>query len=175
MMRNRNRFYQHSFIFFIAVVCVALALSGCEPLRKKFTRKSKKERADSSAESQPILAPEDYPEKPFDPLKEYKYRYSMWNVWYKDYLMAAEDGVSDKRQVYILNQMIAQLEEMEKNLTEDKRKELSQVEEKLQRTVQNFKTPGPMRNSFTTKDEVSAVDKDIRNRFNPAGIEKSLK
>ena len=115
MISIKDRCRQTFFLVFIGLMGVSFIFSGCEPLRKKFTRKSKKERATSVA-ALPILEPEEYPDKPFDPLKEYSYRYSMWNVWYKDYLMATEENTSDKRQSYILSQMAVQLDEMQKLL-----------------------------------------------------------
>ena len=174
-MKSRTRaFYRMAFFSCIGLLCVALSLSGCEPLRKKFTRKNKKERAESTA-SLPILEPEDYPDKPYDPLKEYKYHYSMWNVWYKDYLMTMEENASDKRQVYLLNQMAAQLDEMELLLAADKQQEFAQVKLSLQQVVESFKTSAPLRSAYITKSKVTAVDKKIRDHFRPEDVQNSLK
>ena len=89
--------------------------------------------------------------------------------------MATEENTSDKRQVYLLNQMVVQLDEMQKLLAVDKHRELGRVEGKLQQVVENFKTPSPMRDSFTMKSKIMAIDREIRNHFSPEEMQKSLK
>lgn len=173
MISSTRKSCQIFSLILAGLVCVSLSLSGCEPLRKKFTRKSKKERT-VSTETVPILDPEDYPDKPFDPYKEYKYRYSMWNVWYKDYLMATEENTSDKRQSYILGQMVVQLDEMQKLLAAEKQQALEKEKGQLQQVVEDFKTPSPLRNAYIIKSKVMLIDKHIRRDFRPGDVQKSL-
>src|SRR3989338_1218458 len=110
----------------VVAVCAAVVFSGCEPLRKKFVRQKKKD-ASAATEVVPILQPEVYPEKVFDPVKQYKQHYGLWGVWHKDYLSILEDNGSDKRQIYVLTQMAAQLEKMENLLAGEKKQGLKQL------------------------------------------------
>lgn len=157
----------------VCVVCIAVVFSGCEPLRKKFVRQKKK---DGSATTGivPVLTPEVYPEKVFDPAKEYKQHYGLWGVWYKDYLSILEESGSDKRQRYVLTQMFAQLEKMEKLLADDRKQGLTQLKNDLQSVVDMMKTPAVMREDSVVEGEVRSIDDRLRNNFDIEQVQDAL-
>ena len=158
---------------FVLVLSVAVMSNGCEPLRKKFVRQKKKD-ASASSEAVPILTPEVYPEKVFDPLKEYKQHYGLWGVWYKDYVSIAEEGGSDKRQRYVLTQMFTELEKMEKLIVDEKKSGLTQLKNDLQGVLDIMKTPAVMREDSTVQGKVRAIDDRLRNNFDIERVQDAL-
>jgi len=111
---------------FICSLCVVfLAISGCTPLRKKFTRKKKDKQANQKFI--PVLDPIDYPEKVYSAAEKYKYHYSLWKVWNKDLLQVLERNGSEKRQKYLLDQAIVQLKEMQNSLSDEKKAGFAQL------------------------------------------------
>lgn len=155
------------------VVLAAVLLSGCEPLRKKFIRQKKKGAEDSSVT--PILEPYVYPEKAFDPTREYKHHYNMWGVWYKEFVIALEEKASEKRQRYLLSQMMAQLEGMDQLLTDEKRMELKELRNGLQELLDRFNTPSLMREGTQIKRNVMTLDRRLRENFRLKDVEKNLR
>ena len=153
-----------SFICFLCMVF--LTLSGCAPLRKKFTRQKKKDRQ-ADPRFIPVLDPIDYPEKIYSAEEKYKYHYSLWKVWDKDFLQVLERDGSGKRQKYLLSQSIEQLEEMQILLNDAKQAELKGLIGKLEIVRQNYDKPSSMRNKFSIRSKVERNAKKIRNGFSP--------
>lgn len=158
---------------FTLIVCVAVMSGGCEPLRKKFVRQKKKD-ASASTEAVPLLTPEVYPEKVFDPVREYKQHYGLWGVWYKDYFSILEENGSDKRQRYVLTQMFTQLEKMEGLLADEKRSGLTQLKNDLQSVVDMMKTPAVMREDSVVEGKVRSIDDRLRNNFDIEQVQDAL-
>src|SRR3990167_5723451 len=121
---RRNERYL-SVLSILVVLCVlTVSVGGCTSLRKKFTRK-KKEKTNEQA-FVPVLDPVDYPPPSVSPEERYRYNYSLWKVWYRDLVKNIDAKESDKNQKYLVGQIIAQLEEMKKWVSEAKQKELSE-------------------------------------------------
>ena len=155
--------------------CLLMAcflLSSCEPLRKKFTRKKKAEKEET--EMIPVLEPIDYPKSSYSVPKEYKYHFSLLKVWQTDLLTALQENTSQKRQLYILDQMVAQLEEMKKLMVEEKQKGVSQIVTSLQSIRNDLAQPTPLRNTFVIKKNIETISRQIRKDYNFETIEKSL-
>ena len=91
-------------------------------MRKKFTRKKKDK--EESEKFIPVLEPVDYPQKTYSSQERYKQHYSLWQVWNRDLIQAIQKEDSDKRQKYLLGQMIERLEAMKEVLADEKQKEL---------------------------------------------------
>lgn len=158
---------------FVLVLCAAVIFSGCEPLRKKFVRQKKKD-ASASKEAVPVLQPEVYPEKVYDPVKKYKQHYGLWGVWYKDYLSILEEDGSDKRQVYVLTQMAVQLENLEKLLADEQKPGLTQLRNDLQGVLDTMKTPAVMRESSAIQSKMRSIDDRLRNNFDIEHVQDGL-
>jgi len=158
-------------LFFILALTIFLN-AGCEPLRKKFTRKKKAK--DLSEEVIPVLQPVDYPKAQGDPQKAYKQHFSLWKVWHKDFLTVLSEGGSQKRKLYIMDQLLAQLEELSLFLDEGKRKELQTLKREVnflrdEIAGQSFKT-----SAFSMKKKLMGVDKKIREQFNWEAVQNSI-
>jgi len=168
-MRYKKYKSQHflSVSTFICCLCVlALTVSGCTPLRRKFTRKKKKDR-ELSQKFIPILEPVDYPKKVYSSRERYKHHYSLWRVWDRDLLQTIERHGSDKRQKYLLGQVIEQLEEMRKLLADEKQVELTGLIDNFQDVRQVYEKPVAMRNKFSIRKKIELNAKKIRNGFAP--------
>src|SRR5437899_1682173 len=113
---NNSRSSLKAFLFFSLILVFLISSLGCEPLRKKFVRQKKKEQKE---EFEPVLDPIDYPAAVHSPTQDYKHAYGLWKVWNKELLQEIETNDNEKRQVYLLNESIEQLEAMEKLVQEN--------------------------------------------------------
>jgi len=162
---NRKRVFPG--LVYICCFCVlVLTTSSCEPLRRKFTRKKKKDRGESQ-KFIPVLEPVDYPEKTYSSLEKYKHHYSLWKVWDRDLLQTIESGGSDKRQKYLLGQAIEQLEGMNKLLADEKKTGFTPLIDDLREVGQVYERPVSMRNKFSIKKKIERNSRKIRNGFAP--------
>ena len=148
-------------------LCVlALLVSGCQPLRKKFTRKKKVEKEDSG-KLIPVLDPIDYPKKIYSAVEEYSQHYSLWKVWDKDILQSIDRGESDKRQKYILGQVLGELDEMSVFLTDDRKAKFQEAIDKVRDIEKEYNKAAAMRGKFAIKKKLSSISKVIRNEYSP--------
>ena len=155
----------------ILVSAVVITSSGCEPLRKKFVRQKKK---DQKEEFVPVLDPIDYPATVYSPENEYKKAYGLWKVWNKEFLYEIETGENDKRQLYLLNEGIAQLEEMKKVVRVEKQAKLVQVISVLGSLREQYDMSALVRRSSAIKRTVEQNAKIILNELNPIVMKDSL-
>ncbi len=155
----------------IVLIVISVMTTGCEPLRKKFTRKKKEDRKQSQ---ELILEPQEYPEKAFDAMREYKLHFGLWKVWYKEFLTSLYENQSDKRQMYALNQALIQVEEMEKILIPDGRAQINKLKQEVLLVMEEFKKPEALRNELKIRHKMSVVDDGIRNKLNPQKVDGFL-
>jgi dsDNA-binding SOS-regulon protein len=108
------------FVLFILCVCGVSLLTGCESLRKKFTRKKK------STETQEvmIITPRDYSAHPFTSDVLYKQYFIYWKSWNQELITSLTDGSSYKKVLDCVDQSLVNIKKMETYLKEDKAKEL---------------------------------------------------
>jgi len=151
--------------FFFLSIFILTTLS-CQPLRRKFTRKKKKDR--HGPQFIPVLDPIDYADKVQSSEERYRYHYSLWKVWEKDLLSFIEAKGSDKKQKYLLEQLINQLEEMNKWLVEEKQKELRDIIKEYINLRKVYTRPNSMRNIYSLKRKLRLSGKKIRIRFKPS-------
>jgi hypothetical protein len=161
----------HRSLVVLLVLTVAVS-AGCEPLRKKFTRQ-KKEGAEG-VEMMPILDPIDYPEPVKNTANLYRQHYSLWQVWLRDFSTAMQEGYADKKIIYDLNQMIIQLQEMQKLVEGDKQVLLKGYEGRLEKIKGRFADPSGMRNNAQLQQNVESVGKEMRQNFRFQAIEANL-
>lgn len=167
MNDKRNVKFCFPAVLFICCLCIlTLTANGCAPLRKKFIRK-KKQDAEQARQFIPVLEPEDYPEQYHSPEEQYRHHYSLWKVWHKDLLQAVESNGSDKRQLYLLNQTIEQLEEMGQWLAAGKQAEFMAIVEETRVMREDYNKPALMRNKNVMKDKIELNAKKIRKNFVP--------
>ena len=161
-------------IYFVCFLFMtAIFLEGCEPLRKKFTRKKKK--ASIEDETVPILEPIDYPQKVYSPAETYKHHYSLWQVWNNELQSIILDNTNRKRKIYFVDQIIVNLEVMKNLIAEEKQTSLISSLERLRQVKSDLEAPVPTRNLSALKRELAVIDKDIRNGYKFSSVENALK
>ena len=153
------------------MLCAILLLGGgCQPLRKKFIRQKKKQQVE---EANPILTPIDYAPAQVSAKERYEHHYALWRVWHRDLAqeMMERENTFSKRQLYLLEEEIAQLEEMKKWVVPQKQEALNLRMEKLYKIRETLQRPLFDRENLTVKRQLDRLDKDIRQNFKPQVME----
>ena len=104
----------------ILVLAAVLALSGCETLRRKFSRRKTRK----AAEETMIVAPRDYSEHPFPNDVLYQQYFTYWKAWNQEWVGSLTDKDSLKKIASCGEQTLVNLEKMATYLREEKRGEL---------------------------------------------------
>ena len=156
--RKRERFC------FAAISCVVIfiflaSVTGCEPLRKKFTRQKKKVQ---ESEEIPILEPIEYPKTVMTAESLYKRSYSFWKAWQKDLSDSIVNSTSSKRQLYLLNQVISNLVQMQALLVPERQQGLKDIIVRFQKIQSEIKSPVPMRAATSLKTDIDLLEKRVR-------------
>lgn len=159
-----------------AISCVLIflfvaSLTGCEPLRKKFTR-TKKQTVET--EEIPVLEPIEYPKQILTPQDLYKKHYNLWKAWQKELSDSIVETASRKRQLYLFNQILSNLAQMQQLLIEDKAASLKDLMTKYKRIQVGIESPVPQRAATSVKMELDSLDKKVRHDYSFEKIESSL-
>jgi hypothetical protein len=152
-------------------VVIGSVTSGCEPLRKKFTRKKQAQKEDAFI---PVLEPEDYPEPTYTSQDLYQQHYSLWRVWYKDLVTALAENDSDKRQRYTLLETVSQLQKMSELIKGEKKAGLEKVIAELKEIGEELGLPKQMRNMSAIRLSVRNIEKEVRNEYQLEGVKDSF-
>ncbi len=161
-----------SLAMIVGFIYIMLSLQGCEPLRKKFTRHKKGEA--QQQEYEPILDPIDYPAKVYDPQADYAYRHSLFRVWEKELSAGIQDRVSAKRLQYLVNNILVQLEEMSKLVTDDKKPALASATQNFQALLQTVSQPSQFYNLRDVGIDVEKAARPILNDYKPQLMEGKI-
>ena len=156
----------------VVVWCLGISLlcTGCESLRKKFTRQKKKEDA-ASEKFIPVLEPEEYPSKEHNPLAAYKYHYDLYKVWHRDLEATIEDNMTDKRQKYSYKNLLKHVTAMEQLLSGPRQEGLTALRRQLEKMGPEFEKPAVMRNFSSVSNQLRLIGKEIRKNYQPQDIE----
>ncbi len=161
----------------LIVVCCLLTFifsaAGCEPLRKKFVRKKKKDKDEMQAFI-PVLEPEEYAVKVYTPEERYRQHYSLWRAWNDEFLSTVQEmesdrqgRSSDKKQKYLLGQIISQLQEMSPWVQAAQQQELQAIRDVLNALLARYEKPPEMRNMSAIRKDVETNAKKVRLQLNP--------
>lgn len=151
-------------MFTVCLLVAAVSLSGCEPLRKKFTRKKKE---DKKEELNPILDPIDYPPSRISADEKYRYYYSLWQVWNKDLLQMIGEPTMDKRKNYLLGQITQQLEEMKHWIPEAHAPKIGEALSAYDKLAKEMEKPEMMRSITTMEMRLRRAESFIKNELKP--------
>ncbi len=125
MIKGRSSILRFIFMIFLFYF-LSFSLCGCETLRKKFTRKSKRE----PEVEEPVLSPEEYnPEFEKDIL--YRNYFVYWRSWQDELAAALDAGLSHKKQIDCVYHAVMNVEKMRTFLNQDRQKELDVYIEEL--------------------------------------------
>jgi hypothetical protein len=125
------------------LICVFL-LTGCESLRKKFTRKRK----NVETEEPMVIAPRDYSAHPFPSDVLYKQYFVYWKSWNQELVVSLNDLASYKKIVDCVEQSLVNLKKMQSYLNEAKAVEIEvyiKKTEDLKATIERVKNLPPVR------------------------------
>ncbi|MFH1997023.1 MAG: hypothetical protein ABIJ27_08575 [Candidatus Omnitrophota bacterium] len=107
--------YGKKLIAVILIMIIALDLSGCAGLRKKFTRKRKPVKKRPA----PVQTRE-YKRKPTKEL--YERHYVFWKTWHDELIQKV--GMNEKKDMRCIEEIIANLSDLKDMLDEEKAKEM---------------------------------------------------
>ncbi len=161
-------------VFICLFLMLAIVSSGCEPLRKKFTRQKKKDK-EISQEFVPILEPEEYPAKVHTPQELYSRHYSLWQAWQKELTDSLVNNQNRKRQLYLFDQVIKELEEMQKYVGEEMQSGLSGVLNDLKKVYADMQLAVPLANASSWQRDIESISKKIRQTYAFNKIKDDLK
>ena len=162
-----NRFFNRRVLVTLAtMLIVVVSLSSCETLKKKFTRK-KKASQNESAEFQPVLEPQDYPEPAQDPVRNYQQHYRMVKAWYRDLWTAIDDRSSGPHVKYTLKQIYSHMEEMAKLVDPAKQQELQKLKDLLAYYAGSLESSWQARNVSRIQSDLRAFDRQLRRELRP--------
>ncbi len=169
-LRVGSRFYSVFLMIFLG--SFILSSIGCEPLRKKFVRQKKKD--ENAQQFIPVLDPIDYPAAVYSAEEGYRKHYSLWRVWHKELMVSLDEQGIDRRQKYLVGQLVTQLSEMSKFVTEEKQKGLKDLSDTLFEVQEELEKPSGMRNMYSIKRKIEQSDKKMLNEFNPKVLENDF-
>ena len=160
---------------FQLVLCLLLVVvmaSGCETLRKKFTRKKKEDKKEKFI---PVLDPIDYPKALESPEEQYGFHYSMRAVWQNNLMDALnEKNDNPKRIQNFWEQTKTQMNAMSDWLSPEKKAEFHVLLEEAEALSREFDKPAVMRENALLRNKLMALDKKIRRNFNLKEMEGHL-
>ncbi len=156
----------------VGLMFVATIFQGCEPLRKKFTRQKKEEEAQAE---EPILDPIDYPAKVYDPKADYKYRFSLFHIYQKEFSSAVDDLENKKRLKYFSDSALIQLEEMQRLVTDDKKNGLEKAIKGFKEVSKTLDLPEQLFNTRDLKRQVENFAKPILADYTPRKMTDNIK
>ncbi|MDD5019392.1 MAG: hypothetical protein PHH75_06010 [Candidatus Omnitrophica bacterium] len=155
------------------VLMFVLQVSGCETLRKKFTRKRKTK----STNEEMIVSPRDYSAHPFPNHVMYKQYFVYWKSWNQELVTALNDRASDKKVLECVDQALVNLKKMATYLEDKQAAALSgyiQKTETLKTRVHAMPGLPPAETNrfrYTAERILSSVNRE----FDPTRMKAHLK
>ncbi|MBL7068965.1 MAG: hypothetical protein ISS34_03835 [Candidatus Omnitrophica bacterium] len=151
----------------VLIAAVALQLTGCEAVQRKFTRKKKREplrprfyRAGES-ETRPHL-------------ELYIMHYAYWKSWHGEMTIGSTDNA--KRNIMACDEMVSHLDDMKKHLLEEKAEELDKYITRVKEITDEMK-----RGNFSVmrlgylKQELSKTGARIERKFYYKKVKEYIK
>jgi len=120
----------------ILLLAVLMTLTGCESLRRKFTRRTRR----NAKQEEMIIVPRDYSEHPFPNDVLYQQYFTYWKAWNQEWIGSLNDRNSIKKILSCGEQTLANIEKMGSYLQEEKKKELDVYIEKTRALTEEIGT-----------------------------------
>jgi hypothetical protein len=154
-------------------VFVCACFSGCTTFRRKFVRQNKNK--ETKEDFIPVLEPVDYKPVMVAPVDGYRDHYAMVKAYIGDiYTALGSSDSSGKREVYLLNQLIAHLQGMSAALTGARKADADGAVSQIQALLAEFDKPAAMRRGDLLKGRVHGVEMDIRRKLKPDMVREFL-
>lgn len=115
-MNRRFRYFSAMVVIFSCI----FMMTGCETLRKKFTRKRKRTESTEPV----VVVPRDYSAHPFPNDVLYKQYFVYWKSWNQELISSLTDMENYKKIKSCADQALINLKKMQTYLQDDKAREL---------------------------------------------------
>jgi len=112
--------YRKMAVVVLLFVSGMFLLSGCETLRKKFTRKRKSKDSTETV----VIVPRDYSAHPFANDVLYKQYFVYWKSWNQELVSSLSEAENYKKIDECIDQSLTNMKKMQTYLKEEKAKEL---------------------------------------------------
>lgn len=152
---------------------VTVMCTGCEPLRKKFTRQKKKDK-EATGDFIPVLEPQEYPVKKYGSLEQYGQQYALFNVWLSDFADNFETIENGKKLTNDLDDALKSLGEMSKLVKGPVVDGLENIKKQVQYLREEYAKPKAFRNVSRMTSEVRSAGMTMRKKLKPQMIKDSL-
>ncbi|MBF0532999.1 MAG: hypothetical protein HQL23_07900 [Candidatus Omnitrophica bacterium] len=153
-------------IMLVYLCCAVFAVWGCEPLRKKFTRKKNK---DDSAAVQPILTPIDYPVQVYSAAEQYRQAFGLWKVWHRELIGLVDDPQeeNEKRLNYVVAQELGQMEKIHDLLDGNDREAAQRLLVDMKELSLEFNRPRELRRRGAISKRLRVNEKTMMDKLTP--------
>jgi hypothetical protein len=169
-----NKMDLHNFRWVVVLMLVFAVgtTSGCETLRKKFTRRKKNQVVQN--EQVAILDPIDYPDKVKSADQAYQEHYSLWKVWMSDLTSIVEDNANEKKVLYTLGQIKEQLTAMRALLRETAQNQMDVYLKEVDDLSLEFEKSAAFRSKSAVVSRIRTLSRNVRNDFAPQKVSQGL-
>jgi hypothetical protein len=150
-------------ITIVLILVFFLHLQGCEAFRKKFIRKPKNKK---KVEEEIVLEPQEYPESIYDNPTLYKNYYTFWKASHLELIISLEKGNSYKKQLFLFDEVLKNLKNMKRLLTEEKQEEMDYYIQEITDEKEKLSS-AKLKDSLLPrlKSKLSSIEKKIRINF----------
>lgn len=156
----------------VCLCCIFLAaLSGCETMARKFTRKSKK----SGQPVQMVLAPEEYKGPEMSKEELYRQYFLFWKSWHDELENALIQRSSVKKKVSCGQEALKNLINMKSMLTSDMQKNLEIYINRMIRLLADIKSDIYGAGDFRLLQTAERIKMDVHRDFVYPRIKNYLK
>lgn len=147
------------------LLMVVILTVGCQPLKQKFIRKKKGNNA--SREFIPVLDPIDYGPATVTSKDRYSKHYSLYRVWFRDFVQNIDSRSSDKKMKYLVDQMIVNLTEMQRWVVEEKRIDIGDYIIETSKVRDKLDEPSQLRSIERLKVKIDRIGRKLIREMNP--------
>jgi len=153
-------------ILFVGIV--AINLSGCATLKKKFIRKK------PPTKVSPVLVPQDY--KGIYPNSVlYSNHFNYWRTWTEDLIDCIDTRGSNKREILASARAVEDLQRMQDLLTGEKKEELSKYIKFYQEVQKKFEAGQPDEiNASRLRSDLESRRRVIIRKFEPKEVKNYI-
>lgn len=169
-----NFFCWHRMLSAFVLVCfLAVSLSGCTTLRRKFVRKNKNK--DQKEAFIPVLDPVEYKRVETSAIDAYRSHYAMAKAYFTDsYAAFGSPDSTEKREKYLISQISAHLRGMAVLLRDDRKAAAERAAGDLEVLLPELDKPKGIRRYDIIKGAVHKVEMDVRRTLKPDMVKEFL-
>lgn len=157
----------------VLLLFCSTTLTGCASFRRKFVRHSKdKEVKEDIA---PVLEPLEYQRVETSPMDAYRSHYAMVRAYFSDvYTALSAQAPGEKRERYLLGQIMAHLQGMSLLLGDARKPEALKLSAALEEAGKELDKPAGLRRYDLLRSSLHKVETDIRRTLKPDMVKEFI-